>query len=138
MVIDILLISVLLAAFISQSIKISIFFFRHKLKINWSDVVATGGFPSTHTALVTSLMASIFLEQRFSALFAVSFVIFTIVLTDSLGVRRTVGEEADALNKFAKKSKIKIFHTSHGHTPKEVLAGIIIGAIISVLVFYLI
>lgn len=122
-----LFLSVILAGLSAQLLKIILFRFKHK-KITLSDFLVTGGMPSSHAALVTSLVTSIYLEESLSTPFVISLVLAIIVLRDAFGVRRTVGEEGLILNKIIKKLKIKTkIHYSWGHTPLQVLIGSLIG-----------
>ena len=59
----------------------------------------TGGMPSSHAAVVTSMTISVaFNEGIGSNLFAVSLLIALVVMRDAMGVRRAVGLQARALN----------------------------------------
>ncbi|MCK5282687.1 MAG: divergent PAP2 family protein [Nanoarchaeota archaeon] len=129
--------AVMCAAFISQGLKIILNVIKDKKGVLLSDFVVTGGMPSTHCALVSSLFAISLLEYGLSGLSAAAIVLFIIVITDSMGVRRTAGEEAKIVNKIIKLEKLKIHQLrySMGHKPIEVLAGIIIGFFIGVSVF---
>ena len=130
--------SILIAGAVSQILKIIIITVKHKQKFSFNDLIVTGGMPSTHSALVSSLAVVIFLEQGLSALFFVVLTFSLIVLRDSMGVRRSVGEEGKAIEKIIKYEKIKInrFHYSLGHSPVEVLAGLVIGVISASFVYY--
>lgn len=131
--------SILIAGAVSQILKIIIITVKHKQKFSFNDLIVTGGMPSTHSALVSSLAAIIFLEQGLSALFLVVLTFSLIVLRDSMGVRRSVGEEGKAIEKIAKYERIKIdrFRYALGHTPVEVAAGLIIGFISAVFSYYI-
>ncbi len=132
--------SIMIAGFISQTLKIMIMTLKHKQKFSFNDLIVTGGMPSTHSALVSSLAVIIFLEQGLSALFFVVLTFSLIVLRDSMGVRRSVGEEGKAIEKIVKYEKIKIdrFRYALGHTPVEVAAGLVIGFVSAVFSYYLI
>jgi acid phosphatase family membrane protein YuiD len=98
----------------------------------------TGGMPSSHAALVSSMTASVaFLEGIQSNLFVVSFFIALIVLRDAVGVRRSSGLQARALNALGKQAMEKIaaeFHPVkevHGHRPLEVVLGSLLGIFIA-------
>ena len=104
----------------------------------------TGGMPSSHSALVCSLCTSIaFAEGISSNLFIVSFWFALVVLRDAMGVRRSAGLLAKALNSLGKQSSEKIgldFHSVKevdGHTPLEVLIGGLLGVFISAGIFLL-
>jgi len=92
-------------------------------------LIVTGRMPSAHSALVGSITTIIWLNHGFSPLFFVVFTFSLIVLRDAIGVRRSVGEEGKIIEKLIKYEKIKIskFHYSLGHTPVQVLVGLIIG-----------
>ena len=121
--------TILLAGGASQLIKILIFKFKYKQGLHYKDLIVTGGMPSAHSALVGSLTAIIWLNEGFSALFFAVFTFSLIVLRDAIGVRRSVGEEGKVIQKIIRYEKIKInrFHYSLGHTPKQVVIGLIIG-----------
>ena len=123
--------SILLAGVIAQLAKILIITLKHKQKFHFKDLIITGGMPSTHSALVSSLTTIIWLNQGLSPLFFVVFTFSLIVLRDAMGVRRSVGEEGKIIEKIVKYENIKIskFHYSLGHTPMQVLVGLIIGFI---------
>ncbi|MEK6876262.1 MAG: divergent PAP2 family protein [Nanoarchaeota archaeon] len=131
--------SILIAGAVSQILKIIIITVKHKQKFSFNDLIVTGGMPSTHSALVSSLAAIIFLEQGLSALFWVVLTFSLIVLRDSMGVRRSVGEEGKAIEKIVKYERIKIdrFRYALGHTPVEVAAGLFIGFISAVFIYYI-
>ncbi len=105
----------------------------------------SGGMPSSHSAFVTCLSVLVGLQQGFNSdLFAVSAVFSLVTIYDSGGVRRSVGEQAKILNKLLKefdparleedKDQIrKNLHELVGHTPFEILAGIMLGFTIALL-----
>jgi acid phosphatase family membrane protein YuiD len=117
----------------AQLLKVLTNYFKEK-KVNVKRLVGAGGMPSSHTALVVSLAASIGLYNGWnSPLFAVVCVLAGIVMYDAAGVRRAAGKQAKVLNKL-----IADYHTHHavrdgrlkellGHTPIEVFAGALLG-----------
>jgi acid phosphatase family membrane protein YuiD len=127
--------------FIAQIIKAVVILLGRRRSIR--DVVETivwrtGGMPSSHAALVTSMTASVaFLEGIQSNLFVVSFFISLIVLRDAVGVRRSSGLQARALNALGKQTAEKLnseFHPVkevHGHRPMEVVLGSLLGIFIA-------
>ncbi len=131
--------SIFLAGLISQSAKIMGIILKHKQKFQFRDLIATGGMPSTHSAFVGSLMTIVWLDQGFSPLFFVVFTFSLIVLRDSMGVRRSVGEEGKLIEKIIKYENIKAkkFHFSLGHNPKEVLVGLIIGFFSAIFIYFI-
>ena len=121
--------AVIIALVLSQGTKIVRFIIVHRQRFVLADLVVTGGMPSSHSAIVTALVVSIFLTEGVSTLFVVSIVLAAITIRDALGVRRTAGEEGKFINRLINtlKLKVKPLHYSLGHTPIEVLVGVIIG-----------
>lgn len=131
-----IIIAVLLAGFGAQLVKLLVYFFRHK-SLRWSDLVVTGGMPSSHAAFVVSLATAVYLEEGVSTAFAISLVLAFIVVRDAFGVRRTVGEEGIVLNEMIKKLKLKCpTHFSMGHTPLQVMVGSLIGLVVAIGVYF--
>lgn len=132
-----IILTVLLAGFGAQLLKIILFWFRHK-RLSWHDLVVTGGMPSSHSAFVVSLAAIIYLEEGTSTAFAISLVLAFIVLRDAFGVRRSVGEEGLVIGEIVRKLKIKTkAHFSLGHTPLQVVVGAVLGLVAAVGVHYI-
>jgi acid phosphatase family membrane protein YuiD len=134
--------SCLTSWFLSQFIKAVIVLFQIQKK-GFKQVLEalfwrTGGMPSSHTAVVTCMTASIaFSEGLGSNLFAVSLVIALVVMRDSMGVRRAVGLLARAFNRFGILSAEKLgsefspVKEIRGHAPLEVIVGALLGILIS-------
>ena len=104
----------------------------------------TGGMPSSHSALVCSMCTSVaFMEGISSNLFIVSFWFALVVLRDAMGVRRSAGLLAKALNNLGKQTSETTgldFHgvkEIQGHTPLEVLVGGLLGVFIAAGIFLL-
>jgi acid phosphatase family membrane protein YuiD len=98
----------------------------------------TGGMPSSHAALVSSLCTSIaFVKSIASDLFIFSFWFALVVLRDAMGVRRSAGLLAKALNNLGNQAAEKTgleFHAVkeiQGHTPMEVVVGASLGIFIA-------
>jgi acid phosphatase family membrane protein YuiD len=98
----------------------------------------TGGMPSSHAAVVTSMTATVaFTEGLGSNLFAISFWLALIVLRDAMGVRRSAGLQARVLNLLGRHVAEKLgieFHPVkeiQGHTPLEVVIGGLLGFFIA-------
>ena len=130
-----ILLSILLAGFGAQLLKLIIYFFRHR-SLNLRDIIVTGGMPSSHSAFVVALATAVYLEESTSTAFVVALVLAFIVLRDAFGVRRTVGEEGLLLTEILRKLKLKTnTHIALGHTPLQVLVGAIIGLVVTVGVY---
>ena len=105
-------------------------------KIVWERMIGDGGMPSAHSATVTSLAAISALGFGFDSFqFAVTALLAIIVCHDAMGVRLETGKQAIIINELIKafedlskedlpEVKLKEFV---GHTPVQVLAGILIG-----------
>ncbi|MDR0628082.1 MAG: divergent PAP2 family protein [Treponema sp.] len=98
----------------------------------------TGGMPSSHAALVSSLTTSVaFKEGIGSNLFAVSFWFALIVMRDAMGVRRSSGIQARVLNFLGRNVADRLdveYHPVkeiHGHAPLEVVVGAFLGIFIA-------
>jgi uncharacterized protein len=90
-----------------------------------------GGMPSSHSALVTSLLIIVGYRAGLdSVLFAVAFVFASIVWYDAMSSRRAIGKQAEVLNRLQQWE-----HLSErlGHSFKEVLGGIAYGAAVTLL-----
>jgi len=136
------ILSVTLVAWIfTQTIKVTLGVIREK-KFNFRWLIGTGGMPSSHAAGATSLALSSGLELGFSSpVFALAFVFAIVTMFDAQGVRRSAGEQAEILNKILEdiyfQGKIKEGKVREllGHTPIQVLAGSIIGALIALALY---
>jgi len=98
----------------------------------------TGGMPSSHAAVVTSMTTTVALYEGLgSNLFAVSLFVAMVVMRDAMGVRRASGLQARALNFLGKLASEKLNFEFHpvkeiqGHAPLEVIVGALLGIFIS-------
>lgn len=100
----------------------------------WSDFVQSGGMPSSHSALMVSLSTIIALENGFfSVSFGIAAALTGIIIYDAMGVRRTTGQQTEAIKELAKAQKVKLktdITVSRGHTPIEAAAGSAVGVIV--------
>lgn len=110
-------------------------------QIKFSRLVSSGGMPSSHSALVTSLAtATGRLTGIGSPYFAIAVVLAGIVMYDAAGVRRAVSIQARILNQmideafqgkpFAEKRLRELI----GHTPVQVLVGALLGVGVALIV----
>lgn len=129
-----------LAWAVAQFIKVLINLWLNK-KLDWRRCFGMGGMPSSHTALVVALAISIaFQEGAGSAAFAVAFTLAAVVIYDALGVRRETGRQSEVLNQIVthvlvegKPITEKQLRELIGHSPVEVLGGLIVGVAIALL-----
>ena len=126
---------------IAQTIKVALGIFRER-RFNFRWFVGTGGMPSSHAAGVSALATSIGVTYGFdSALFAITLLFTLIVLFDAQGVRLSAGRQAEILNEmlddiyWKKKLDEDRLKEFIGHTPVEVLAGVALGIVVSLLLY---
>ena len=122
--------------FIVQSLKVIIELIKNK-KLNVRRMWGSGGMPSSHSALMTSLATTIgFSEGLDSPLFAFAVIMTSVVMYDAAGVRRAAGKQARVLNQIIESEGKNINIQEKliellGHTPIEVFAGAIVGIVIA-------
>ena len=121
--------------FVAQVVKTVIHAIINK-KLVMERMVGDGGMPSAHSATVTSLAMISGLSFGFDSFqFAVTALLAIIVCHDAMGVRLETGKQAQIINELTKafevwtkedlpEIKLKEFV---GHTPVQVIAGILIG-----------
>ncbi len=131
---------VLSAWIISCIIKGFVVWWRDK-KLDLTRFLGTGGMPSSHSTLVTSLATCVGLTEGFdSSAFVICCAFALVVMYDASGVRRAAGQQAKMINMIVdawsekdpleKQNRLKELL---GHTPLEVCAGAVLGIVLSVL-----
>lgn len=123
--------------FLAQFIKFAAYFIQHR-KVDFTKFVASGGMPSSHTAISICLATVLGIQYGFdSGLFALATVLAFIVMADATGVRRAAGKQAEVLNKlvyFSKEIKLeKELKVLLGHTPIQVILGALLGILVAIL-----
>ncbi|MBD2166398.1 divergent PAP2 family protein [Calothrix membranacea FACHB-236] len=130
----------LVACLIAQSMKLVIELVKNR-KLNVRVLVTTGGMPSAHSALVTSLATGVGQTLGWASPdFALATIFAIIVMYDAAGVRQAAGKQARILNQMID----ELFDEKHdfsqdrlkellGHTPVQVIAGSALGITISFL-----
>ena len=125
-----------LTSWLSAQIIKTVLFLIINRRLDFSRLFGDGGMPSGHSATVTSLaLYSALARGPGSFEFAVSFILAVIVCHDATGVRKEtekqgvlIREMAEAFSTLSAKKlpevKLKEFV---GHTPIQVIAGIILG-----------
>ena len=101
------LITALLSNVLAQVGKTVVYYYRTgKWDLHW--VIASGGFPSSHSSTVTALSLSIGIQEGFdSAIFAVTTIFSFIVMYDATGVRRETGRTCSPLRGPASSTPIR-------------------------------
>jgi len=128
-----ILLAAVIAWTLAQAIKMPLNYLLHH-EWDWGLLFSAGGMPSSHTALVTGIAGGVGLQEGFqSAAFAIASVLAMIVIYDATGVRRHAGDHARVLNlmidelltghPLAEKELKEVL----GHTPREVIAGMLLG-----------
>lgn len=132
----------------AQVIKTMINFFITK-QFNPERLIGSGGMPSSHSAAVVGIMyATAYCKGVDGFEFPLATIFAFIVMYDAMNVRMETGKQAVIINFFLKNEEIKdrlkevgkgewpkiILKEYVGHTPLQVLGGIITGIIAGYLV----
>ena len=139
---NIIFISALTSWILAQIVKVAVIVFsRHRKSLKeLVEIVIwrTGGMPSSHAATVSSMtMAAGIREGVGSNLFVICFFFALVVIRDAMGVRRSSGLQAKALNLLGKNSGERLGFEYHpvkeiqGHSPLEVIVGSLLGIFIA-------
>jgi len=137
------LVSAVLAWVIGQFLKFPLDYLLNK-RWNWGIIFSAGGLPSSHSSLVTAVSLTIGLQEGFdSPLFALAAAIAMIVVYDAAGVRRQAGMHAERINQIMKtffesgQLPEKELKEMLGHSPFEVITGVALGVLISLLMTWM-
>lgn len=132
----------------AQVLKAIINFFLTK-EFNPERLIGSGGMPSSHSATVVALMyATAYCKGIAGFEFPMAAAFALIVMYDAMNVRMETGKQAVILNLFLKNEEImkhlkdagkgewaKIILKEYvGHTPIQVIGGILVGIIVGYLV----
>jgi len=129
----------------AQVIKFFVYWAIEK-KISWRRVWGSGGMPSSHTAFTVALSAAVGLTEGFgSAAFAVAFALMGVVIYDAMGVRYETGKQGKMINQinqilnelFVERKPLTDERLKElvGHSPIEVLGGVIVAGVVVTLYF---
>ena len=95
----------------------------------------SGGFPSTHSAFVTSLLIVVWQKMGLESVeFAIAAVFAAIIWYDAMNARRELGEQAEVLNRLQHWKRLQ---TRLGHSFVEVIGGIVFGALVTMVGIWL-
>lgn len=97
----------------------------------------SGGMPSSHSSLVTSLGTMVFILHGFASTeFAIVAIFWFVTTYDAGGVRYAVGEQAKIINQIIihddKIEREKLFKELMGHTKPEIFFGCCLGALVAI------
>lgn len=133
------LVTALLSNILAQVLKTVVYYYKTgKWDFHW--VIASGGFPSSHSSTVTALSLSIGIQEGFdSAIFAVTTIFSFIVMYDACHVRYYSGKNIELTQQLVKdlremtglhfddpiyQEKLK---NVLGHKFVEVIGGFVVG-----------
>ena len=139
------LVVALVSNIVAQIAKTVVYYHRSgKWDLHW--VIASGGFPSSHSSTVTGLSMAIGMQEGFdSAIFAVTFIFSFIVMYDACHVRYYSGKNIALTQQLVKDLKetgsVQLddpiyqeqLKTILGHKFVEVVGGFVVGLIIPLL-----
>jgi acid phosphatase family membrane protein YuiD len=113
-----------------------------KRRFNPLRVLDTGGMPSSHTSVVTTLTVGVAVYQGISSpLFGVSLILSLYFIFEATGLRQEVGNQARVLNEIIEKFKETHHFNSDslreliGHTWAEVIGGFALGLLVALLAY---
>ena len=132
------ILTIIVSWVVAQGAKYIIMAARQRTLRGFRQLYLSGNMPSAHTATVVSMAILIGLREGFdTAIFGLAIMVAAVVMYDAIMLRRSVGEQGEAIHKLIKeaKSKIPLPRAAKGHTPVEVAVGACVGAIVGLVVF---
>jgi hypothetical protein len=135
-------IAALLSGFAAQVIKV-LFHLLKTRRLQLVKLMDTGGMPSSHTALVTTLTIGVGIESGVdSSLFSVTLIFSLYFIFEATGLRQEVGNQARVLNELID-DLLSTHHLNRsrlrelvGHTWWEVVVGFLIGLLAALIAFH--
>ncbi len=121
-----------IAWFAAGSLKFMINYIRFQKQA--VTLIGNGGFPSTHTTVMSSTVFLIGLSEGASSpLFGLGVAVLMITIIDALGIRRAVGKQAKAINRYMalQNTEESVLRERQGHSPFEVLGGLVLGFLLA-------
>lgn len=122
---------------VAQLLKVPMEFLRTR-RWSWAMLLAAGGMPSSHSALVVGATQALGLYRGFDdPVFALGVAITMIVTYDAAGIRRQAGMHAERINLLFDELlhghiwSEKDLREVIGHTPLEVVGGILVGLLVA-------
>lgn len=107
---------------------------------SWSafrQLYLSGNMPSGHSATIVAVTTVIGLRDGLgSGLFGLAVIVASVVIYDSVMVRRSSGEQGESLVQLIKeqKSSASLPRVAKGHTPLEAVVGSAIGLAVGIFV----
>lgn len=88
-------------------------------------LIGYGGFPSTHTTIISSVVFLVGLKEGFGTpVFSLGLGVLLLVIIDAHGLRRNVGYHGKILNQLQNNIKLR---ERMGHSWGEILGGLALG-----------
>lgn len=99
------------------------------------NLIGNGGFPSTHTTVISSTVFFIALSEGMaSPIVGLGVAVLMITIFDAMGLRRAVGKQAGRINQYMSTDQTTtLLRERQGHTPVEVLGGLMTGFLLAFL-----
>lgn len=115
---------------------------RRTRRLRFERILDTGGMPSSHTALVTTLTIGVALHSGLdSAMFSLTLIFSMYIVFEAAGLRQEVGKQARVLNELVD----DLLETHHlntsrlkelvGHTWAEVSVGFLVGLLVALVAY---
>ena len=130
-----------LVLIITQVCKTIYFSIKNK-KLDLFTMLTTGGLPSSHSSLVSSLATVVLkVNGAGSAEFAIAVILAIIVMYDASGIRKAAGEHAKILNEMMEEKEYysskeyKKLKELLGHTKLEVFIGLLTGIFLTIVLY---
>ena len=142
-------VAVPLSAWIIAQIVKTIVNFCVTKELNFERLIGDGGMPSCHSAVVMALATTCGITYGFgSGIFAISFILATVVMHDATGVRRETGKQAATLKRLAELVNSAVADPDDhvrteklkelvGHSPLQVAMGGLLGTAIAVSAYFI-
>ena len=134
-------IAALVSGIAAQALKPFVDLIQSK-RFNILRVLDTGGMPSSHTAVVTTLTAGVAVYQGISSpLFGISLIVSLYFVFAATGLRQEVGNQARVLNEVLARAREEHHFDAGelreliGHTWAEVIGGFALGLLVALILY---
>lgn len=131
----------LLSGIFAQFLKVLVGF-NQSGRLRFGRFLDTGGMPSSHTALVTTLTIGVALDSGIgSSVFSVTLIFSMYIVFEAAGLRQEVGKQARVLNELIDDLLVtRHINTSRlkelvGHTWWEVTVGFLVGLAVALVAY---
>ncbi len=132
----------LISGLLAQFLK-AVLGYRETRRFRLERLLDTGGMPSSHTALVTTLTIGVaYYAGIGSAMFSITLIFSMYIIFEAAGLRQEVGKQARVLNELID----DLLETHHlntsrlkelvGHTWGEVSVGFLVGLMVALIAYH--